>query len=54
MGLELGWQRAVGICAVPLWPLGVAPERLGLGAGGADCPAGVCAGAGGLGGWRSL
>ena len=47
VGLDLGRRCAVGICAVPLWTLGVHRRRLGMDAGtrGRDGEAGVCAGA---------
>ena len=49
LGLDLGRRRAVGLRAVPLWPLGRGGRPLVLGARALCRAAGVCAGAGGLG-----
>jgi hypothetical protein len=52
VGLDLGRRPALGLRAVPLRPLGLSPQRLVLGARHLRRPAGLRAGAGGL-GWRS-
>ena len=48
VGLDLDRRAALGLRAVPLWPLGQSRQSLGLGAAAARCPAGLRAGAGGF------
>src|SRR5262249_34684770 len=52
MGMDVGGRRALGLCSVPLRPVGLRAKRLGLGSGACGGSAGVFAGAGGL-GWRA-
>ena len=49
VGPDVGRRRAVGLCAVPLRPLGVHPRPLGMVSGRLRRAAGVGAGAGGMG-----
>ena len=48
VGLDLGRCRAVGLRALPLWPLGQLSQPLVLGAWHLRCPAGLRAGAGSM------
>src|ERR1700733_10959398 len=46
LGLDLGRRRALGICAFPLWPLGLRRRFLGLGSGALLRPSFLCPRAG--------
>src|SRR5882724_4354785 len=48
VGLDLDRRAAVGLCALPLRPLGQQQQSLGMGAAAARCPSGLRAGAGRL------
>ncbi len=54
LGLDLGRQRALGLCALPLRALGASQQPLGLGPGPPRAASGVGAGAGRLGRRRRL
>src|SRR5271168_1411633 len=60
VGMDLGGRCDLGICAIPLWPLGFCRRRVGMGAvpatggGGSLCAADLRACAGCLGGRPAL